>query len=109
MRKINKILKEHWNTNTPVKISNSAINTYFDNGILTTTLTLFNNVIARKTYTTSTTPNKTEFTLAGWDTLTTRSRLKEVLGLSLFKHNSQLLFSHKDNVFKIESNQWYTL
>ena len=109
MRKINKILKEHWLTNTPIKISNSAINTNFDGGILTTTLVLFNNVIARKTYTSSTTLDKTEFTLSGWDTLTTRSRLKEVLGLSIFRHNSQLLFSHKDNVFKLESNKWYTL
>ena len=109
MRKINKILKEHWSTNTPVKISNSAINTDFNNGILTTTLVLFSNVIARKTYTNSTTPDKIEFTLSGWDTQTTRSRLKDVLGLSIFRHNSQLLFSHNDNVFKIESNQWYTL
>jgi hypothetical protein len=95
MRKIEQQLRAAWQLGPPLNISNSAVT---QNG-KEIRLVLFGNVIAERHY------DKPgfSFTLAGWNTPTTRSRLKNVLGLDVYNKGKQPYWG--DRV--ISPSEWY--
>ena len=94
MRKIEQRLAYAWNNGIATHISNSAV-LVDGRGVY---LTLFGNVIAYRN-------NNQEvfFTLAGWNSTTTRSRLKNVLGLRVFQKAYAPFFESQE----IEAGKWY--
>jgi hypothetical protein len=97
MRKIEQILSNAWNNNKGISISNSAV---INNGD-ELQLMLFHNVIAKKHLETG----KVEYTLAGWNSPTTKSRLKNVIGVNVYSMN----FTPYVGNTAISTNEWYTL
>lgn len=84
MRLIERKLKNAWDNNQLIEISNSAIRkvhlkNYECFDIIG--LYLFGNLIATKAITTGV----VSWTMAGWNSLTTRSRLNNVLGIGVYQ------------------------
>lgn len=102
MKEIEKQLAEKWKDARPCSIDNSTI-AHHGNEI---TLSLFGNVIARKNLNTG----RVSFTLAGWNTTTTRSRLKNVIGapVSQVKRAPVVRLSSGDKR-EISKRAWYDL
>ena len=94
MRKIEQCLAHAWNNGIAAHISNSAV-LVDERGVY---LTLFGNVIAYRN-------NNQEvfFTLAGWSTTTTRSRLSNVLGLRIYQRKHAPFYESQE----IEAGKWY--
>jgi len=97
MRKIEQILSNAWNNNKGIIISNSAV---INNGD-ELQLVLFHNVIAKKDLSTG----KVEYTLAGWNSPTTRSRLKNVIGAYIYSK----AFTPYIGKTALSVNAWYQL
>lgn len=95
MRKIEQQLKAAWQAGQPLYISNSSVVPDDDGGV---SLSLHGNRIAHKD-----SDGVVRFTLAGWNTLTTRSRLNNVIGVNV--HN--LYGSPYLNSEPINSHTWY--
>ena len=92
MRKIEQRLKRAWNNNETIRISNSSIELNFNRFL---TLKLFGNVIAVKDIKT----NIEYFSLAGWNTITTKSRLRNVLDIRIISNKGNVLFHNYDVPF----------
>ena len=97
MRKITREIVMAFNGNYDKKVSNSEV--ISKDGI--TSMYLFNNLIARKEIATG----KTEITLAGWNTNTTRERLNALCGVSVTQRN----FAPYLNGVEINEYDFYTV
>ena len=99
MRAIERTLRAHWLSGTPCIISNSAVIVDNRGGYEKVSLALFGNVIAKRVN------GITSFTLAGWNTLTTRSRLCHVADIEVSTRKGKVLYRGQE----IDSNAWYLL
>lgn len=102
MRKIEQILKRHWEAGTPIRISNSEVKVAEDGSV---SLHLFRNCIAFKVARAAI----PRFTLAEHNTLTTRSRLKNVLGLNIYSRAgvARVYSSSRAGEIAIFNHEWY--
>ena len=113
MRKIEKLLREHWLNGRPIKISNSKITVcgrMSDAGgsHLKISLILFGHEIATRIWGDDT----FIFTLAGHNTLTTRSRLRNVCGINIANSKSvpilRIASPNGDySAEALENDKWY--
>ena len=78
MKVIERKLKNAWDNNQLIEISNSAIRSEGDDVL---GLYLFGNLIATKAVSTGV----VSWSMAGWNSLTTRSRLNNVLGVGVYQ------------------------
>lgn len=97
MKVIERKLRDAFISNEPLKISNSQVRV----SLQYTELYLFGNCIARKDRLNL----SIEYTLANWNTVTTRARLKNVLGISIYNKGCIPYV----NDFPINRSQWYPL
>ena len=82
--------KELYISNSMVKVENEIVSLY-----------LFGHCIAMR----NTRSNQTCFTLAGWNTSTTRSRLRNVLGIGVYNNKRVPHIGMR----KLDSRAWYAV
>lgn len=104
MKAIERQLAEKWRNSCACSIDNTVI--LHDPVYNALILALFGNVIARKDLNTG----RVSFTLAGWNTITTRSRLKNVIGAPVSQVNrAPVVWLSSGDKREISARAWYDL
>ena len=107
MKAIEKDLRNAWIAGTAITRNNSYIKIVeHRQGMRSVELYLFDNLIARR-HVENGKHVHTAITMSGWNSLTTRSRLSNVVGCRIYSKGRKPHFSHNDQ--EVDPWGWYIL